>query len=100
MIDEKLINQLFIMAYKQAKKKRDLWWQVRTLQELGWKSELNNLILKNKSKIKRSNNVSLKQLLFAIEGKKENYIKSIKEEAKNTHILGISGNVIITDKKK
>ena len=34
--------------------KNDLWWQVRSLQELGWTDELKSLLIRHQDDIKRS----------------------------------------------
>lgn len=42
-----LVNDLFVEALREARESESLWWQVRALQELGWKNELYELLLKN-----------------------------------------------------
>jgi hypothetical protein len=66
--------------------KGDLWWQVRALQELGWESELKDLLIEKKEKIEKSGNTSLQELLAMAEGKREAYIQLRKLEAKSAHI--------------
>ena len=40
-----LIDRLFEKALEEAVEKNDLWWQVRSLQELGWNPKLTSFSL-------------------------------------------------------
>jgi len=58
-----LIEELFVLALKQAQADGDLWWQVRALQELGWYSELDALLKQNEKYIRESGDLHLLELL-------------------------------------
>ncbi len=49
--DSGLIKKLFTITYEQAKADNDLHLMIRSLQELGWKDELNNLLNKRPMKL-------------------------------------------------
>ncbi len=83
------IEALFERAYREASASGDLWWQIRALQELGWKSELNNLLLKNKEKIEKSGNPYFQALLAIALGDRAAYVTLRKLQAKATHIRKI-----------
>jgi hypothetical protein len=51
MIDGKLVAYLFERALHQAKEKNDVWWQIRSLQELGRDDEIDGLVLQNRKLI-------------------------------------------------
>ncbi len=63
-----LVQELFKTALHDATKKQNLWWQVRALQELGWDSELRELLLKHERTIRASNDPLLKLLLASAKG--------------------------------
>ncbi len=81
-----ILDGLFELAYKEAQSGKNLWWQVRALQELGWKSELDELLLKNERRIRKSDDILLKQLLARSTGDESKYIELRKEEARMTHL--------------
>jgi hypothetical protein len=47
LVEKGLIRELFVLAFEEAVDKDDLHWQIRALEELGWHSELRDLILRN-----------------------------------------------------
>lgn len=51
LMESEVIPGLFVEALQEAADKDDLWWQVRSLQELGWTSELDALVLENEERI-------------------------------------------------
>lgn len=51
MIEKKLVVYLFERALQQAKEKGDIWWQIRSLQELGRDDEIDELVLQNRGLI-------------------------------------------------
>jgi len=87
LVEDGLIDHLFSQAFIEAKEQGDLWWQVRALQELGWNTELSDLVIENRENILHSNDLRLLQLLAEIEGNDEEYINLIKMEANSTHIF-------------
>lgn len=67
-IEENLIEDLFKAAYKKSTEQGETWWQVRALQELGWYTELNDLLLSKKDEIDKSGDLMLMELLAEAEG--------------------------------
>lgn len=86
LVDNGIITALFEKAYKDTVADGDLWWQIRVLQELGWHSELRELLLKNKEQITKSDNTILQSLLAKAMGNKELHIQLEKEIAKGTKL--------------
>ncbi len=79
MAQEGLHMNLFEKAYKGFCEKKDLWWQVRSLQELGWDNELEALILSKKVEIESSGNRDLLQLLYGFTGEKDKLFEIAKK---------------------
>ena len=77
-----LINELFVQALKRAQEDKDLWWQVRALQELGWESELNDLLKQNEKDIRESDNLGLRSLLAGALGESQDWLAIQKEIAR------------------
>lgn len=67
-IEENLIEDLLKAAYRKSTEQGETWWQVRALQELGWYTELNDLLLSKKDEIDRSGDLMLMELLAEAEG--------------------------------
>lgn len=63
-----LVGKLFERALQLAANEDDLWWQVRALQELGWDSELKELVLTNEERIKSSRNPLFLELFYRFKG--------------------------------
>ncbi|MBD9360425.1 HNH endonuclease signature motif containing protein [Methylomonas fluvii] len=78
-----LVDELLIAAYRKASDEGSLWWQVRALQELGWESELKELILSKKEDITSSKDVLLLELLAESEGDIDKARAFRKEMARN-----------------
>ncbi len=76
-----LLEELFIIAVKQAREDDDLWWQVRSLQELNWQSELDELLLENEKGILNSDDLELKRLLAVSKGDHDAWLSLEKEIA-------------------
>lgn len=68
LVEKNLINRLFEKALQKFSEEKDLWWQARSLQELGWKSELDDLMLKNSKEIEESGHPLLQVLLAKAKG--------------------------------
>ena len=81
-----LIDELFVLALKQAEEDQDLWWQVRALQELGWDSELDNLLRQNEKKIRESGDLSLLSLLALNLGEDQAWLSIEKEIARQESV--------------
>lgn len=66
MVEEGLIEELFLVALSQAKADKDLWWQMRSLQELECYDEVRDFLLRNEDEINRTGDIMLaKQLAWA-----------------------------------
>lgn len=76
---EKLQNRLFEIAYDQATKEKNLWWQIRALQELGWNSELTELLKANKVEIEKSGDPMMMLLLYRSLGNQRRYVETMKK---------------------
>jgi hypothetical protein len=53
MIEHGLVEYLFERAMQEAREKDDVWWQIRSLQELGRDDEIDELVLRNRELIER-----------------------------------------------
>ncbi len=95
-----IIEALFENSFNEAKEKNDLWWQIRSLQELGWKTELEHLVKENKIAILESKNISLLRQLAKVEGNTAEYINIQKRIAEMMHIYDDGSIGYRTDEKK
>ena len=84
LVEKGLIDCLFEKALEEATAENDLWWQIRSLQELGWDSELDDLLLANEDEIEASENLLLKSYLLLAKGDEEGADK-ISIEFSATH---------------
>jgi hypothetical protein len=66
-----LADRLFREALAEAAEKDDLWWQVRALQELGWDSEMDDLLRRNEGAIETTRDPELLALLASAKGDEE-----------------------------
>lgn len=87
MCEAGLSGFLFEESYRAFSDSGDLWWQVRCLQELGWQSELQALLLANRNAIENSGNTLLKQYLYAATGERDKYLQEVKKEAALTKMV-------------
>jgi tetratricopeptide (TPR) repeat protein len=81
-----LIDELFVLALKQAKEDNDLWWQARALQELGWKSELDEFLRRNEKEIRGSGNLLFLAMLTRTLGEKDAWLSIRKKIAHHQKI--------------
>ncbi len=89
MLEEGLQNRLFEIAFREAQIKDDLWWQVRALQELGWDTELRNLLIANADNIEKSGNILLQIELAKAQDNKNKLLELEKTLAKSTTISSV-----------
>lgn len=87
LVEKNLIDKLFEAALKQFTEEEDLWGQIRALQELGWQSELSELLFRNSDVIEKSGNIMMEILLANARGDEEKYLNLRKEMAKSTRIV-------------
>ncbi len=83
MMEEGTIDDLFIEALKKASEEGDLWWQYRSLQELGWDSEAHQLLLDHKEEIENDADSPLLEYLLLALGNTRRYVEVRKDEARS-----------------
>jgi hypothetical protein len=81
LVEAGIISRLFQEAYRRFHDKRDLWWQVRCLEELDWQKELDDLLISHRSEIERSGDVELLQRLYSATGETEKLHVQMKRAA-------------------
>lgn len=81
LTEKQLHAPLFETSYKEFSEQQNLWWQVRSLQELGWHSELEELLISKKAEIEKSNDLHLLELLYQATGEKEKLLEVMKRLA-------------------
>ena len=87
LLESDLVQRLFEHALQDFTDEGDLWWQVRCLQELGWDSELKDLLLANEEEIRASKSPMLMTLLMYAKGDIEGAEKlSLKQQASKVYI--------------
>ncbi|MDI4649586.1 HNH endonuclease signature motif containing protein [Cohnella hashimotonis] len=100
LVKENLINRLFEEALRKFTERDDLWWQIRALQELGWDSELNDLLIRNAKFIENSGNTMLQIHLAQARGDEEKHLQLRKEFARGIRkvVVGeVDDDVVETD---
>jgi len=80
-LEKNLDETLFIRAFKQASEKKDLWWQIRALQELEWDDCLNEFLLKNADQIEKSGDIRMRSMLAAAKGDLDRSVELEKQLA-------------------
>ena len=88
---EKLFVPLFERAYRKSSEENDLWWQTRALQELGWDSELKDLLVQHKEEIEKSGDTFQKIELYAQTGERDKYREAYKELNRNIYRGKVTG---------
>ena len=86
LVESDIVKELFMIAFKKASEEKDLWWQVRALQELGWREELDELVLRHEKEIQSSDNDSLKIILCDAKGDANGSIEKRKLQAANSFV--------------
>lgn len=79
LVEQNLIDELFVTALKDAADEEGIWWQVRSLQELGWSKELDELILENAEEIEEAGNPDMLLLLASAQRDDQEYIRLRRE---------------------
>lgn len=62
------------MALKEFRELGDLWWEVRTLQELGWDDELKEVVQGRRREIEQGGNPFLLRVLYEVDGNIDEYM--------------------------
>jgi len=83
MIEDDALEELFIIAMKDARKQNDLWWQYRCLQELGWDTEAKEFLLVHRKEIEASGEDHFIEELTIALGDTVRYLELRKEEARS-----------------
>lgn len=86
-LEEKLQGKLFEAAYKKAIDEKDLWWQIRALQELGWNSELDELLRAHKEEIEQSGDSFMLTLLYKSLNDPDRYAEAVKKMYKKMKLI-------------
>jgi hypothetical protein len=81
-------KELFLRALAHAAEEKDLWWQVRALQELGWEKELKALLLEHEDEVNNSRNPILEVLLARAKNDDQRAIDLTKQIARSMRDLG------------
>ena len=84
MFEDGVVDGLFALALKEAAARNDIWWQVRAMEELGWHSEIDALLLENADEIRKSGDKILCELLAKAEGDEKSALKLKKSIARST----------------
>lgn len=83
---EKLYVPLFEQAYAESAKQNDLWWEVRALQELGWDSELKELLNSRREEIEKGSNYMLQIALYSANDERDKLREAYKAMYSNPRI--------------
>ncbi len=78
-IKNKLNENLFQVALKEAIDKNNLWLQIRVFEELGWDSELDELLRSHEKEIKQSGDPDLLLRLYRTLNDQIGYEKAIRD---------------------
>jgi tetratricopeptide (TPR) repeat protein len=85
LVEENLIQELFVIALREAAEQGDLWWQIRALEELEWRGELRDFVMNHAEQIEQSNDTKLRVLLAGARGDRDQYIQLKKQMARGLH---------------
>ena len=95
LFENNLVDRLFERALQEAVDENDLWWQVRCMQELGWDSEIDELLLANEDEIQASGDRRLNPYLLRAKGDSEAADKASLEYSASRKIFTQDGRVIL-----
>lgn len=90
--DSRLHEELYLIAFEQARAKGDLWWQVRALEDLGWTEELHALVLEHADEIETSGHAMLMLLLARARGDNKAAAELEKSLAQGTRTVRYDGS--------
>lgn len=72
-------SALLPLSLKEFRKSGDLWWEVRTLQELGWEDELKEVMQGRRREIEEQGDPFLLRVLYQVDGRINEYMKIAAE---------------------
>lgn len=75
------IDGLFELAFERSRKAKDLWWQVRALQEMDMHTEVAQLLEANKTDIEAGGELHVLQALALAENDERRFLELRKREA-------------------
>lgn len=79
-----IIERLFERALQDAEDRKDLWWQVRALEELGRYDDSRELVLKHEKEIlDGDDNLLFRELLALAKGDRTEWLEARKELARS-----------------
>ncbi|MGY0067384.1 HNH endonuclease signature motif containing protein [Streptomyces sp. QTS137] len=78
VVQEGIIQDLFIEALKEARDRGDLWWEVRALEELGWRDELAATVQEKRVEIEQGGDPFLRRMLYHADGDMNRYADTIE----------------------
>ena len=84
-----LYAYLFKKALSQSEAGKDLWWQIRALQELEWTDELRRLLIDNRKEIEESGDTALLRELYWALGDTPKLIEIEKQIARSTSLISL-----------
>lgn len=93
--EAKLYNHLFEMDLRDRANQQDLWWQVRCLQELGWRSELEELLKSRRTEIESSDDDALKSEYYKATGEHRRYVDIEKKIAAEQRLMILGNRVAV-----
>jgi hypothetical protein len=88
LVSMNVIDGMFVEALEKAADEDDLWWQVRSLEELGWTPELRGFVLANEERIEQDpdleeeQRVSLRMIAAEAKSDRAAYKKAREEQEK------------------
>lgn len=91
--EAKLYDHLFELDLRDRADQQDLWWQVRCLQELGWRSELDELLKSKRAEIESSDDDELKSEYYKATGQHRMYIDTEKKIASEQRLMKLGNSV-------
>jgi hypothetical protein len=65
---EGIVEALFEQSYRAFAEEGDLWWEIRSLQELGWQGQIDELVKSRSAEVEASGNPALLRLLYEATG--------------------------------
>ena len=80
-------ENLFIAALADARRREDLWWQIRALQELNWDDELDATLERHRQEIENSDDLFFQEVLAKRTGDQEKLIEVRSKLASATRWL-------------
>jgi hypothetical protein len=88
LTEENLHARLFENSLREEKERGELWWQVRCLQELGWDTELADLLIARKEEVEKSGNPLLQMVLYEVLKDDKKYAATHKKVVQAMHEVG------------